>query len=143
MDFFDKFKQGIEKGVTTVSVKSKEAIETTRLKSHIAELQRQKREALEELGSIAYTMYAKDSFDLDRIKARCSNVASLDEQIKKKEAELRESHIRAEEALGKPKPIVVCQCGGDIYEGTKFCGKCGMKVQQAPKTPASNPGPVA
>jgi hypothetical protein len=34
----------------------------------------------------------------------------------------------AQEALGKSKRITVCACGEAIYEGIKFCGKCGKKV---------------
>ncbi len=39
-DFFDKVKQGISKGVTTASVKSKEMIEVTRLHSKISTIQK-------------------------------------------------------------------------------------------------------
>jgi hypothetical protein len=41
--FFDKVKQGIGKEITTVSVKSKEALETAKLKRHIGTLQERKK----------------------------------------------------------------------------------------------------
>jgi NADH pyrophosphatase NudC (nudix superfamily) len=131
-DFLDKVKQGFGKGVTTVSVKSKELLETSKLKSQIAEVQKQKKEALEELGNIVYTMFLKGAFDDERLQAKSMAIAALDEQIKAKENELMETRARAQEALGKPKPIGVCACGAEIHEGTKFCGKCGAKVECMP-----------
>jgi len=127
-DFFQKVKQGIGKGVTTASVKSKEVLETTKIKSQINGLAEQKKALLEELGNIMYTMFLKGGFDEERVKTKCSAVAAVDDQIRQKEEELKEVHLKAQEALGRPKPITVCACGEAIYEGTKFCGKCGMKV---------------
>lgn len=129
-DFFDKIKQGVGKGITTVSVKSKEVFETTKLKGQIGTLQGQKREALEELGNIVYNLFLKGGFDEERInKGKCEAIAGLDRQIKEKEEELRQIHLKAEEALGRPKAISICDCGAGIYEGSKFCGKCGKKVE--------------
>ncbi len=129
-DLFQKVKQGIGKGVTTASVKSREVMETTKIKSQINGLEEKKRAMLEELGSIVYTMSLKGNFDEERLKTKCSAVAALDDQIKHKEEELKEIHLKAQEALGKPKPVTVCACGEAIYEGTKFCGKCGVKVER-------------
>jgi len=35
-DFFDKLKQELDKGITTISVKAKETIETTKIKGQIS-----------------------------------------------------------------------------------------------------------
>jgi NADH pyrophosphatase NudC (nudix superfamily) len=128
-DIFDKLKQGVGKGVTTVSVKSKEMMEVSKLKSQTAEIQRQKKEALEELGNIVYSMHLKGSFDEERLRAKSAAIVTLDDQMRHKEKELKEVHAKAQEALGKPKPVAICTCGAEIYEGTKFCGKCGKNVE--------------
>jgi SMC interacting uncharacterized protein involved in chromosome segregation len=127
-DFFNKVKQGVEKGVATASVKSKEVLDATKIKSQIHGLDGQKKTLLEELGNIVYTMSVKGGFDEERLKTKCSAVATLDDQIERKEEELKEVHLKAQEALGKPKPITVCTCGEAIFESTKFCGKCGTRV---------------
>ncbi|MBU1182089.1 MAG: zinc ribbon domain-containing protein [Proteobacteria bacterium] len=129
-DFFEKVKQGVGKGITTVSVKSKEVIETTKIKGQIGTLQEQKKSDLEELGNIVYTMFLKDSFDMERVKEKCETIRGLGSQIKDKEVELRQTHLKAQEALGKPKAIGICDCGAEIYEGVKFCGKCGKKIEE-------------
>ena len=119
-DFFNKVKHGIGKGVATASVKSKEVLDATRIKSQIRELGDQKKTLLEELGNIAYTMSLKGSFDEERLKTKCSAVAAVDEQIKLNEEELKEVHLKAAEALGKSKAIAVCTCGQEIFGSTKL-----------------------
>ena len=132
-DFFDKVKQGVGKGITTVSVKSREMVETTRVKGQIATFQGQRKIAMEELGNIVYTMFIKGSIEEGRIKEKCDAIVAIDKQIKEKEEELTQIHLKAQEELGMPKAVAICACGAAIYEGTKFCGKCGKKVEVLPK----------
>jgi len=67
-------------------------------------------------------------FDEERIKSKCAAIEGLDFKIAECEEELRRVHEKAQEVLGKPKIVSVCACGTEISEGTKFCGKCGIKV---------------
>jgi NADH pyrophosphatase NudC (nudix superfamily) len=128
-DLMGKVRRGFAKGVTTVSVKSKEVIETSKVESQIADLEQRKKEALEELGNIAYAMYLSGAFIEERLRTKCAAISELDGQIRWRQSEIAEIHARAQEDLGKPKPAGVCSCGAEIYEGTKFCGKCGKKVE--------------
>jgi len=73
-------------------------------------------------------MVLKDSFGMERVKGKCETMRGLDTQVKDKEGELKQIHLKAQEALGEPKAIGICDCGAEIYEGAKFCGKCGKKV---------------
>lgn len=132
-DFFDKVKQGINRGVTTVSVKSREVLDTTMLKSQIDTLNKQKKEALEALGNVVYTLFVQKVADENRVRAGCEAVAKIDNKIRESEEELRQTRIRSDKILGRPTPVAVCRCGNDIYEGTKFCSKCGQKVELAQK----------
>jgi NADH pyrophosphatase NudC (nudix superfamily) len=75
-------------------------------------------------------MFFKESFDEERIKGKCEAIRGLDSQIKEKEEELKQVYLKAQEALGLPKTVAVCSCGAEIYEGTKFCGKCGKNVEE-------------
>lgn len=134
-DLFNKLKQGLDKGVTAASVKSKEVIESTKLKSQIRDLQGRKREVLEELGNIVYTMFLQGGFDDALLREKAAALAALDNQIKQKEAEEKDIHIKAQEAMGKPKMAGVCSCGAELPVGAKFCGKCGRKTEVAPAPP--------
>jgi len=103
-DFLDKVKQGLGKGVTTVSAKFKEMVETAKPKSQVRELEQRRRDALEGLGNIAYTMFLRSPFGEERLKAKCAGIVELDNQIKQRQKEFAEVHARAHEALGKPNP---------------------------------------
>jgi DNA-directed RNA polymerase subunit RPC12/RpoP len=131
-DFLDKLKQQIDKGVTTVTVKSKEALETTQLRSQVKSLQEEKQRGLEELGNIVYTLYVQGKLEpaSERVRAKCAALAALDQKIRDKEDEIRRVQLKAQEALGKTPapPLGVCACGAPVYEGTNFCGGCGKNV---------------
>lgn len=127
-DFLDKMKQGINKGITTASVKSKEMIEVTRLKSQISTIQQQKSSAIEELGNIVYTMFLKNNFDELRQKEKCEAILRIDNQIKAVEDEIIQAQNKAKESLGITATIGKCSCGADMLEGIKFCGGCGKKI---------------
>ena len=128
VEFFEKVKQGVSQGITIVTIKSKEAIETTKVKSQLATLRNQMKDAMYELGNIVYTMSNNDNYDLERIKNKCIAIGKLEKQIKDKENELDHIHTRAREELGKQITIGTCECGAAIYEHAKFCGKCGKKL---------------
>jgi NADH pyrophosphatase NudC (nudix superfamily) len=135
-DFFEKIKDGIGKGVTTASVKSKELIESNKVKGQIDNLEKQRKESFMELGSIVFTMFRKSGFDEVIVNDKCSMILNIDEQVKKKEQELRDIHLKAEEELGNPRPVDTCSCGADVFANTKFCGKCGAKCGEL-KSPGS------
>ncbi len=130
-DFLDRVRQTVGKGVTTVSVKSKEVLEATKVKSQIDELGQRRKGAIEELGSIAFAQFRQGPFDPERLTAKCAGIKALDDQIEEKQRELSSIHARAQEALGRPQPISVCGCGADLHQGVKFCGKCGAPVRTA------------
>lgn len=68
------------------------------------------------------------ALDEERLRAKGAAIAALDERTKQKEDELSEIHGRAHGTLGKPKPVAVCACGAEIYDGAKFCGRRGKKL---------------
>jgi DNA-directed RNA polymerase subunit RPC12/RpoP len=144
-------KRGIDKGVTTVTVKSKEALETTQLRSQVKTLQEEKQRGLEELGNIVYTLYVQGTLETEagrvRVRVKCSALAALDQKIRDKQDEIRQVQLKAQEALGRTPPpsLGVCVCGVPVYEGTKFCGGCGKNVDEIlshahETTPHASPG---
>ena len=95
MGFFDKLKEGIEQGVSTVGAKSKEMIDSTKVKMDIDTLKKQKRTAFEEIGSMIYTMLNAGTLDEAQIKAKCDAVTGIDNQINTKEEELKQIQQKA------------------------------------------------
>lgn len=144
-DFFEKLKQGIDKGITTVSVKSKEMMDTQKIKGQIDTLQRQKKTALEELGTMVYAMLGSGSgLEEATIQEKYAAILTIDTEIKGKEQELEDIRIKAEEALNKqaeeaPPGNIQCECGNILPENAKFCGKCGKKLEAPPPPPVAPP----
>lgn len=129
-DIIDKVKQGFDKGVAVVSVKSKELIEITRLKNQIGALEDQIRKIYPEIGETVCHMACQDGFDTEAIHEKCKVVADLEAQIKEKEEELRQTRQKAQEALGKS---FCAFCDGELIENAKYCSHCGQKVAEKVK----------
>ena len=127
-ELFENIKQGVGQGISIISVKSKEVIESIKLKGQIGTLRSQIKSDIYELGNIVYTMFKNDNLNIDRAKDKYLRITELEEQIKNKEEELNHIHLKAQEQLGKEIIIGKCECGASIIANTKFCGKCGKKV---------------
>lgn len=125
VDLFDRVKQGLDKGVAVVSVKSKEMMEVVKIKNQLGVLRDQRESAFSLLGEIVYQMYLQNGFNEEKIRNKCEIIALLASQILEKENDLRELHVRAEVALGKSFCIT---CGSQLPSGALYCSKCGEKI---------------
>jgi hypothetical protein len=139
-DFFDKLKQGLNKGVATASVRSKELLDANRLKSKIADIERQKKDAVTELGTTVCTMLDSGHLDEEALRVARKAIAVFEDQITEKQQELARVHEEAEQALAEPQKAApadpapaepvpsTCVCGAILTAGTRFCGSCGRKT---------------
>lgn len=119
-DLLDKVKHGVDRGILTISVKSREMFDTVKVKNRIGDIKRKRRNALEDLGNSVYRMFRNNkSFDQDRVQEKCETIAGLDGQIEEHNEQLRLIRLRAEESLG------------------------GQKALQKPKTEHANDDPLA
>jgi alpha-D-ribose 1-methylphosphonate 5-triphosphate synthase subunit PhnG len=88
MDFLDKMKDGISKGIDTIGAKGKELVEDTQAHLQIKSLQNQREKAVAELGTLAYALFQKGALADEGAKRVCENIAALDQQIAARKAEL-------------------------------------------------------
>lgn len=124
--FIKNLKKEIDKGVAVVGAKSKEIIESVKIKNQIEELKEVKRCTLQETGEIVYRMSLDQSYNGEEaIKEKCQSITDLDQQIQAKEVEMKKIYQEAQEAAGK----LVCEsCGVVMDEGVKFCSNCGANM---------------
>jgi hypothetical protein len=134
-DFLDRLKEQVTAGITTVTTKSRVAVETTRLRSQIRRIAKEKRDALAQLGTRAYQeICERGHLEQDRIQEAVQRIQALDHSIKNLEQEI--TRMEALDAAtpwpagGGENPIATCTCGTPVPEGSKFCGACGANVQE-------------
>ncbi len=99
-DFFSRLKEGVAKGVTTVSVKGKEVMETTKVKTQINALQEQVKGQQAELGQAAMPLILDGTIGDEALMARCQAIQSLEDQIRALEAQLDQIRAQSDQALG-------------------------------------------
>jgi NADH pyrophosphatase NudC (nudix superfamily) len=137
-DLLKKLQQGIDRGLTAVTTKSKEVMETAQLRSQINNLEEEKRGRLEELGNIVYTLVTHQRLDQEhkRVIEKCEALAALEKKIQEKEEGIREIQRKTQEILGQQEaqPVARCECGADLCDGMKFCGSCGKPATQRNRT---------
>jgi len=132
MDFFDKMKDGISKGIDTIGAKGKELMEDTQIQLQISSLRDRRHKALEELGALAYALFQKGALADEGAQAVCATIVSLDQQIAAIQAEHAQGHqagkagVVAAPATGQA--LMKCDCGVENVAGVKFCPSCGKKI---------------
>ena len=90
MDFLDKMKDGLSKGMDTIGAKGKELMEDTQAHLQIRTLQGQREKAVAELGDLAYALFQKGALADEGAKKAAEAIAALDRQIAAKRAELKD-----------------------------------------------------
>jgi NADH pyrophosphatase NudC (nudix superfamily) len=135
-DLINRLKKEINKGITVVSAKSKELVDTAKINNQITELTDQKTQTLQEIGLLVYQMSQETDAaseasknggaDHDnQINEKCQLVADLDQQIEAKALKLKKLKTDTQETLGK----VICEsCGAAMKENDKYCSNCGARM---------------
>lgn len=105
-DFVTKVKTGLNKGLRVVNIRSREVLDTVKIKKKISSGKKKKRQALADVGESVYKMFVqRDQFNEERLREKCREVAKVDQEIKDLEDELEVVHTNAQKELGKLKAI--------------------------------------
>lgn len=131
--FFEKVKDGFNKGVATVSTGSKNMIEKTKLNSIIKSLEDEKKQLAEIIGNKVFAFCeANAEGDIPRAEVSdiCSQISIRDEQIAehKKKIEELENEMNQVMGTGSANVSLTCTCGHENKPDAKFCVKCGNKL---------------
>lgn len=133
---FDKVKRELNKGVTTVNVKSKELLAVNRLNALISSYQDKRATLITELGKEAFEMFTNSAFEEARLVPKCQEIQELDNKIAGVEAEIDEIRKESQQVLAevagdndKDPNAPTCECGNVVSKDMKFCNKCGKKLE--------------
>lgn len=133
---YNKFKDGLNRGIRILNIRSKEAYDVMVIKNRIRTLNKRRSESVLDMGNTIYrTFKYKGSINQEIIEAKCTDIENIEKEIQKCEQELEFVHLNADKALGsvkalvKPKVVSTCECGAQILEGAAYCSQCSRKVQ--------------
>lgn len=133
---FNKFKEGVNRGLKIFNVRSKEAYDTVVVRSRIRNLRKRREETALDMGNTIYRTYKyKGTINQETIRSKCTDIENIEKEIEKCEKELELIHLNADKALGsvralvKPKVVSTCECGAEIFEGAQYCAQCSKKVE--------------
>ena len=133
---FNKFKEGVGRGLKILNIRSKETYDAMVVKNRIRNLRKRREQTAQEMGNTIYRTYKyKGTINEEAIENKCADIEAIEKEIEKCEQELELIHLNADKALGsvkalvKPNVVSICECGAEILEGAQYCAQCSKKVE--------------
>jgi NADH pyrophosphatase NudC (nudix superfamily) len=127
----DRFKKTIDKSVATVSVKSNEFIEITKLKTQNTTTEKEIDLLKTQLGAAFYNQWRTEAMETSALEELC-------EAINKKELIILGNLDRIDALQRENDQIlgsqpqgesIMCTCGKENRSTAKFCINCGKKLE--------------
>ncbi|MFI5322911.1 MAG: hypothetical protein ACHQ6U_05140 [Thermodesulfobacteriota bacterium] len=100
------FKDGFNKGLRTINIRSKEAYDVLKIKNALRRLDRRRKEAVFDMGSTVYRTFKHTGKIVEEsIGAKCAEIEKIETEIGEWEERLELVHANANKALGSVKAI--------------------------------------
>lgn len=134
---FRKFKSSINRGITTLSLKTSSTLEKSKTKTHIESLCRDIEKELMSVGERAYEIWEKQSDDFSALTEHFEIIKNKHEEVEHLSALLALIDERDKQILGysaeepervSAKMISCPNCGAQYETLTNFCRKCGNRL---------------
>ncbi len=136
-DAFQKLKSTVNRGITTISVKTSSSLEKSKIKTHIESLGKEIESRLLNVGTSAYKLWEKDTKDYSSLNNQFVFIKQKYDEIEALKCELAAIDERDNQILGNnideiptdgTQQIICTQCGTQYETAVKFCRKCGNKM---------------
>lgn len=138
-DMFGKFKSTVNRGITTISVKTSSSLEKTKIKTHIDSLKREVEKGYSSVGEAAYKIWANGEEGYAALNEQFAIIKQKLDEIDALTEELNSIDDRDNRILGtaesefetesKEEAIVCPSCKTKYDEPVKFCRNCGKRLQ--------------
>ena len=146
-DAFSKFKASVNRGITTISVKTSSSLEKSKIKTHVDTLENDIQHLMLEIGKTSYGKWKNNDPDCTVLEQLFKDVQQKEDEIEKLKEEMAAIDVRDSEILGvkeEPKQDFpaqeeqpqdgqkqVCPACGAVYDThVNFCRKCGHKMDE-------------
>lgn len=129
-----KIKSTVNRGITTISVKTASSLEKSKIKTHIETLENEVRSMIINIGECTFEIWQSDA-DYEQISELCKTVAQKKSEIESLYQELSNIDSRDSKILGNQEDDkslwTVCpQCGAQYFNHVNFCRKCGTRLSK-------------
>lgn len=136
-DTFKKIKNTVNRGITTISIKTSSSLEKSKIKTHIDTLEKEVQKLLLTTGENAYSIWIDNGTDYHSLTDKFIVIKQKKAEIEQLRLELDSIDERDNQILGKnteyarehreDDPIICPECGSEYVVTVKFCRKCGYK----------------
>ena len=136
------WKDAFDKSLAAVSVKSESLVESSRVRTAIANTQKSVDAAVTALGVKYYNSWLAGSIDQAEIEADCEKIKQLNDECANLKARLEQIKVEERQILGQQKrpPVapsaavsgeyIFCtNCGKRLESSARFCDECGTQVK--------------
>lgn len=134
---FGRIKEGIDKSIVSVSVKSATYLETEKLKTKEGNARAQIAGLAAEMGQAVYEQWKCGQVSQEYIDTICSRMKALECEALKYREEIQKLQEEKEKILGgnpagagNAAEGVLCVCGYVNEAGARFCVQCGKLLQE-------------
>ena len=140
-DAFEKLKSSVNRGITTISVKTSSSLEKSKIKTHIETLEKEIERLYRNVGEAMYIKWQQGEVDLALFQESLEAVKQKKQEIEALTKEMQDLDERNNQILGtaneEPPQIIkeetkyVCsKCGAQYASSVNFCRKCGNKMSE-------------
>jgi rubrerythrin len=132
-DAFSKIKSSLNRGITTISVKTSSTLEKSKIRTQIETLNNEIQKLYTEIGKTSYAKWCQADPDCTVLEQLFNDIKAKEENIAALNQELVSIDERDNQTLGtkeeKPVAQFTCpNCGAGYDSPVKFCRSCGTKM---------------
>ena len=98
---FDKFKKSVNRGITTISVKTQGSMEKSKISMHIDSLEKEIEKTYSVIGKEAYAIWESEEKDFSALTEKLESIRETKEKIEGLKAEIESIEEKNNEILGK------------------------------------------
>lgn len=132
-DFLGKITGGIDKGIKTISSKSKEFIEITRLKGELRDVDATLQIKFNAVGKKVFQMMNRGALNKDDIKTECSEIAACYKRVTEIEENIKKAEKEALKAQYGVDAVMCRACGGVNKATDQVCNICSSAIADEEK----------
>ena len=131
------FKRTLEKGITTLNVKTNNFMEESKCKTYIATLEKEITNLKLSIGNTVYQNWNNNEDAMDGVEGLLQKIREKEQEIIAQEERIKQLSEEEKQIFGIPggqaaasEDTVYCsQCGAQNASNFKFCVKCGTPLK--------------